>query len=188
MQLWSDASTTAARPTTGRWYTRRVGECWKQLLHQCEEDTVYLTPLHIWGTAAGVVSSYRYLGIHISNKLIWSWNASCLVRKAHQHFFLLRRLRRATLRISALTSFYRCMVEIVLCSCITIWYSSCCTAQKALNRVVKAAQDCGMQPIYHHWQWHLQMREKCPLQHERSHQSWICTVCPSPFRRVSAEP
>ncbi|KAI4878439.1 hypothetical protein NFI96_034385 [Prochilodus magdalenae] len=52
-----------------------------------------------------------------------------------------RRLRRAGLGSSVLTSFYRCMVESVLCSSINVWHGSCSAAdRKALQRVVEAAQ------------------------------------------------
>ncbi|KAI3355434.1 hypothetical protein L3Q82_017900, partial [Scortum barcoo] len=99
------------------------------------------SPLHIGGTAVEVVSSFRYLGVHISDDLTWSKNTSCLIRKAHQRLYFLRRLRRAGLGSSVLTSFYRCVVESVLSSCIIVWHGSCSAAEKkALQRVVKAAQ------------------------------------------------
>ncbi|KAI3362572.1 hypothetical protein L3Q82_001607 [Scortum barcoo] len=99
------------------------------------------SPLYIGGTAVEVVSSFRYLGVHISDDLTWSKNTSCLIRKAHQHLYFLRRLRRAGLGSSVLTSFYRCVVESVLSSCIIVWHGSCSAAEKkALQRVVKAAQ------------------------------------------------
>ncbi|KAI3372162.1 hypothetical protein L3Q82_006998 [Scortum barcoo] len=53
------------------------------------------SPLYIGGTAVEVVSSFRYLGVHISDDLTWSKNTSCLIRKAHQRLYFLRRLRRA---------------------------------------------------------------------------------------------
>ncbi|KAI3353618.1 hypothetical protein L3Q82_004814 [Scortum barcoo] len=47
----------------------------------------------------------------------------------------------AGLGSSVLTSFYRCVVESVLSSCIIVWHGSCSAAEKkALQRVVKAAQ------------------------------------------------
>ncbi|KAI3376927.1 hypothetical protein L3Q82_000018 [Scortum barcoo] len=99
------------------------------------------SPLYIGGTAVEVVSSFRYLGVHISDDLTWSKNTSCLIRKAHQRLYFLRRLRRAGLGSSVLTSFYRCVVESVLSSCIIVWHGSCSAAEKkALQRVVKAAQ------------------------------------------------
>ncbi|TKS65279.1 putative RNA-directed DNA polymerase from transposon BS [Collichthys lucidus] len=98
-------------------------------------------PLHIGGTAVEVVSSFRYLGMNIANDLTWSTNTSYLVRKAHQRLCFLRRLRRAGLGSSVLTSFYRCVVESVMCTCITVWHGNCSAAEKkALQRVVKAAQ------------------------------------------------
>ncbi|KAI3372701.1 hypothetical protein L3Q82_023163, partial [Scortum barcoo] len=55
--------------------------------------------------------------------------------------YFLRRLRRAGLGSSVLTSSYRCVVESVLSSCIIVWHGSCSAAEKkALQRVVKAAQ------------------------------------------------
>ncbi|KAI4873263.1 hypothetical protein NFI96_029966, partial [Prochilodus magdalenae] len=98
-------------------------------------------PLHVGGSAVEVVSSYRYLGVHLSNNLTWSNNTSSLVRKAHQRLYFLRRLRQAGLGSSVLRSFYRCVVESVLCSSINVWHGSCSAAdRKALQRVVKAAQ------------------------------------------------
>ncbi|KAI3351758.1 hypothetical protein L3Q82_020593, partial [Scortum barcoo] len=63
------------------------------------------SPLYIGGTVVEVVSSFRYLGVHISDDLTWSNNTSCLIRKAHQRLYFLRRLRRAGLGSSVLTSF-----------------------------------------------------------------------------------
>ncbi|KAI4876824.1 hypothetical protein NFI96_006328, partial [Prochilodus magdalenae] len=98
-------------------------------------------PLHVGGSAVEVVSNYRFLGVHLSNNLTWTNNTSSLVRKAHQQLYFLRRLRRAGLGSSVLTSFYRCVVESVLCSSINVWHGSCSAAdRKALQRVVKAAQ------------------------------------------------
>ncbi|KAI4871444.1 hypothetical protein NFI96_013072, partial [Prochilodus magdalenae] len=98
-------------------------------------------PLHVRGSAVEVVSNYRYLGVHLSNNLTWSNNTFSLVRKAHQRLYFLRRLRQAGLGSSVLTSFYRCVVESVLCSSINVWHGGCSAAdRKALQRVVKAAQ------------------------------------------------
>ncbi|KAI4897625.1 hypothetical protein NFI96_008579, partial [Prochilodus magdalenae] len=61
-----------------------------------------------------------------------------------------RRLRRAGLGSSVLTSFYRCVVETVLCSSINVWHGSCSAAdRKALQRVVKTAQSCMKAPRVH---------------------------------------
>ncbi|KAI3353957.1 hypothetical protein L3Q82_018450 [Scortum barcoo] len=125
----------------------------KQPLHQREEDqgddrglqkgqTPALSPVHSEGLRwKWSPAGFRYLGVHISDDLTWSKNTSCLIRKAHQRLYFLRRLRRAGLGSSVLTSFYRCVVESVLSSCIIVWHGSCSAAEKkALQRVVKAAQ------------------------------------------------
>lgn len=98
-------------------------------------------PLSFRGADVEVVSSFKCLGVHITNRLMWSKNTSCLVKKAHQRLFFLRRLRQAGLNISVLAAFYRCAVKSVLTSCITVWHGSCSAAdRKAVQRVVKPAQ------------------------------------------------
>ncbi|KAI3363255.1 hypothetical protein L3Q82_011889 [Scortum barcoo] len=73
------------------------------------------SPLYIGGTAVEVVSSFRYLGE--------------------------AEARRQAGELSPDSSFYRCVVESVLSSCIIVWHGSCSAAEKkALQRVVKAAQ------------------------------------------------
>ncbi|KAK3549317.1 hypothetical protein QTP70_034544 [Hemibagrus guttatus] len=45
-------------------------------------------PIHINGMAVESVSSFKFLGTHISEDLSWTTNTSSLVKKAHQHLFL----------------------------------------------------------------------------------------------------
>jgi len=40
------------------------------------------------------VSSYRYLGVHITEDLTWSTDINTLVRKAKQRLYHLRQLRK----------------------------------------------------------------------------------------------
>uniref|UniRef100_A0A3B3H7K8 Reverse transcriptase domain-containing protein n=1 Tax=Oryzias latipes TaxID=8090 RepID=A0A3B3H7K8_ORYLA len=117
------------------------GKKTKEMIVDFRKDRCPPPPIHIGGDAVEVVSSFRYLGVHISSDLTWSTNTSCLVKKAHQRLYFLRRLKRAGMGIPVLTSFYRCVVESVMTSCITVWHGSCSAAErKALQRVTKAAQ------------------------------------------------
>uniref|UniRef100_A0A3P9JJJ8 Reverse transcriptase domain-containing protein n=1 Tax=Oryzias latipes TaxID=8090 RepID=A0A3P9JJJ8_ORYLA len=117
------------------------GKKTKEMIVDLRKDRCPPPPIHIGGDAVEVVSSFRYLGVHISSDLTWSTNTSCLVKKAHQRLYFLRRLKRAGMGIPVLTSFYRCVVESVMTSCITVWHGSCSAAErKALQRVTKAAQ------------------------------------------------
>ncbi|KAI3364456.1 hypothetical protein L3Q82_011248, partial [Scortum barcoo] len=93
------------------------------------------------GTPGGLVQTKQPL--HQREEDHWrDCGGSGLQLQAHQQrLYFLRRLRRAGLGSSVLTSFYRCVVESVLSSCIIVWHGSCSAAEKkALQRVVKAAQ------------------------------------------------
>ena len=98
-------------------------------------------PVLINGTEVERVSSFKFLGVHISEDLTWTLNTSSLVKKAHQRLFFLRRLRKAHLSTPILVNFYRCAIESILTNCITVWYGNCSASdRKALQRVVKTAQ------------------------------------------------
>lgn len=98
-------------------------------------------PLLIDCAAVERVSSIRYLGVHISNTLTWRQNTLTNLKKAHQRLYFLRKLKKAKLDTNILSSFYRCVVESTLSSCITVWYGSCTVAEKEmLHIVVRSAQ------------------------------------------------
>lgn len=98
-------------------------------------------PIHINGMAVEPVSSFKFLGTHISEDLSWNTNTSSLVKKAHQRLFFLRTLKRNQLSSAVLVNFYRCTIESILTNCVTVWYGSCSVAErKTLQRVVKTAQ------------------------------------------------
>ncbi|KAJ8407061.1 hypothetical protein AAFF_G00287370 [Aldrovandia affinis] len=84
---------------------------------------------------------FKFLGVHISEDLSWTFNTSSLVKKAHQRLFFLRRLRKAHLSPQILVNFYRCAIESILTNSIMAWYGNCTASdRKTLQRVVKTAQ------------------------------------------------
>uniref|UniRef100_A0A8K9UYS7 Reverse transcriptase domain-containing protein n=1 Tax=Oncorhynchus mykiss TaxID=8022 RepID=A0A8K9UYS7_ONCMY len=98
-------------------------------------------PIHIDGTVVERVASFKFLGIHITDKLNWSTHTDSIVKKAQQRLFNLRRLKKFGLSPKALTNFYRCTIESILAGCITAWYGNCTALnRKALQRVVRSAQ------------------------------------------------
>uniref|UniRef100_A0AAR2JVL9 Reverse transcriptase domain-containing protein n=1 Tax=Pygocentrus nattereri TaxID=42514 RepID=A0AAR2JVL9_PYGNA len=105
------------------------------------------SPVYINGAEVERVSSFRFLGIHISADLSWSFNTSHLIKKAQQRLYFLRRLKQDRLSPQILTNFYRCTIESILTNCVTVWYSSSTVAErKSLQRVVRTAQRItGMQ-------------------------------------------
>ncbi|KAI3360672.1 hypothetical protein L3Q82_002539 [Scortum barcoo] len=76
-------------------------------------------PLSINGTTVERVSSFRFLGVHISEDLTWTHHTDFIHKSGP--------------------------IESILTGCITAWYSSCTALnRKALQREVKAAQHITM--------------------------------------------
>ena len=85
------------------------------------------------------VESFKFLGVHITNKLTWSKHTKTVVKRARQNLFPLRRLKRFGMGPQILKSFYSCTIESI--GCITAWYGNCSASnRKALQRVVRTAQ------------------------------------------------
>ena len=95
-------------------------------------------PIHIDGTAVEKVESFKFLGVHITDKLKWSTHIYSVV-KAQQRLLNLRSLKKFGLSPKTLTNFYRCTIESILLACITAWYSNCTAHnRRALQRVVRS--------------------------------------------------
>ena len=93
-------------------------------------------PFHIDRTVVEKVERFKFLGIHITDKLKWSTHTDSGVEKAQQRLFNLRRLKKFGLSPKTLTSFYRC----ILSGCITVWYGNCSAHnRKALQRVSRGS-------------------------------------------------
>jgi hypothetical protein len=95
------------------------------------------------------VNSFKFLCIHIMDKLKWSNHS--VVKKAHHRgqttchpghrLFNLSRLKKCGLSPKTLTNFYRCTIESILSHCITTCYGICtANNRRALQRVVRSAQ------------------------------------------------
>ncbi|XP_059828790.1 uncharacterized protein LOC132395778 [Hypanus sabinus] len=98
-------------------------------------------PIYINRDVVERVSSFRFLGVHISKDLTWSLNSSNLINKAQQHLYFLLSIKKADLCPKILMDFYRCTIESILINCISVWYGNCPVSDcKALQQVVKTAQ------------------------------------------------
>ncbi len=94
------------------------------------------------------VSSFKFLGTHISEELTWTINITALVKKAKKWLYFLRMLRKVNLSQQLLLSFYRCSIESVLTHGMLAWYGSSSAAdKKALTRVIKTAQNITKQQL-----------------------------------------
>ena len=64
--------------------------------------------LHIDGSALEKVGTIKFLGVHISEDLTWSYSTDQLIKKDQQQLYFLRKLRGPS---SILPNFYRCTIE-----------------------------------------------------------------------------
>ena len=98
-------------------------------------------PILIDGAAVEQVESFKFLGVHITNKLTLSKHTKTVVKRAQQNLFPLRRLKRFGMGPQILKRFYSCTIKSILTGCITAWYGNCSTSdRKAVQRVVSTAQ------------------------------------------------
>ncbi|KAI3356495.1 hypothetical protein L3Q82_017705 [Scortum barcoo] len=78
------------------------------LLEEAERGTC--PPFSINRTRVERVSSFRSLGVHISENLTWTHHTNFVTKSARQQLFLLHRLRRLNMDSSILCSFHRCTI------------------------------------------------------------------------------
>ncbi len=99
------------------------------------------TPLMISGTPVVRVSSFKYLGVNISEDLTWTAHIQTQVKKARQRLYHLRQLRKFRVSPAILKTFYSGAIESVLTQCISVWYGKSSNQDcKALQRVVHLAE------------------------------------------------
>ncbi|XP_061090145.1 uncharacterized protein LOC133123683 [Conger conger] len=70
------------------------------------------------------VSTFRYLGVHLDNKLDWSANTEALYRKGQSRLYFLRRLRSFNVCSNLLWMFYQSVIASVLSYAIVCWGGS----------------------------------------------------------------
>ncbi|KAM9523641.1 uncharacterized protein ACWYII_043207 [Salvelinus alpinus] len=98
-------------------------------------------PILIDGAVVEQVESFKFLGVHITNKLTWSKHTKTVVKRARQNLFPLRRLKIFGMGLQILKRFYSCAIGGILTGCITTWFRNCSASNcKALQMVVCTAQ------------------------------------------------
>lgn len=102
------------------------------------------TPIHIKGMVVERVDNFKLPRLHFSEDLIWMTSCSMLVKKAHQHLFILRTLRKNHLSSDIMVNFDHSTIESILTNFITVWYGSC---SRHCKRLVKAAQYIAGAPL-----------------------------------------
>ncbi|KAI4896803.1 hypothetical protein NFI96_008132 [Prochilodus magdalenae] len=97
-------------------------------------------PISIKGVDVEVVRSYRYLGVHLDERLDWSVNTDIVYKKAQSRLYFLRRLGSFRICQKLLLMFYQSVVASVLFYAVVCWGGSISKRDAGrLDRLVKKA-------------------------------------------------
>ena len=108
----------------------------KEMIMDYRKKRTKQAPVLIDGAAVEQVESFKFPGVHITNKLTWSKHTKTVVKRARLNLFPLRRLKRFGMAPQILKRFCSCTIEST--GCITAWYGTCSASdRKTLERVVR---------------------------------------------------
>uniref|UniRef100_A0A3P9HQA2 Reverse transcriptase domain-containing protein n=1 Tax=Oryzias latipes TaxID=8090 RepID=A0A3P9HQA2_ORYLA len=98
-------------------------------------------PLTLSDSPITLVDSVRFLGTTITQDLKWEPCICSLLKKAQQRMYFLRQLKKARLPAQMMVQFYTAIIESILTSSITVWYTSATTRDiNRLQRIVHSAE------------------------------------------------
>jgi hypothetical protein len=66
----------------------------KELIVEYRKRRAEHAPIHIDGAEVERIESFKFLGVHITNKLSWSKHTKTVMKRARQPLFTLRRLKK----------------------------------------------------------------------------------------------
>ncbi|KAL0185646.1 hypothetical protein M9458_017316, partial [Cirrhinus mrigala] len=100
-----------------------------------------LTPLTIMDSTVMTMEMFRFLGTTIFEDLNWDTHIDLIIKKAQQRLYFLRQLRKFNLPQELLKQFYSAITESILCTSITVWFSSATKSHlRRLRRIVRTAE------------------------------------------------
>ncbi len=112
-----------------------------EMIMDFRRNSPALPPLIIMNSTVTAVESFRFLGTTISQDLKWDNHIESIVKKAQQRLYFFRQLRKFNLPQELLKQFYSAIIESVLCTSITVWFSSATKSDlRRLRRVVQTAE------------------------------------------------
>ncbi|KAI5090955.1 hypothetical protein C0J45_19816 [Silurus meridionalis] len=112
----------------------------KELVVDFCRNKQILSPVNIQGKDIVRVDSYKYLGVHLNNKLDWTDNTEAIYKKGQSRLFLLRRLRSFGVQEELLKTFFVSVVASAIFYGVVCWGSSISTAdRKSLDKLIRKA-------------------------------------------------
>jgi hypothetical protein len=85
----------------------------KELIMDYRKRRAEQAPINIEGAEVERVESFKFLGVHITNKLSWSKHTKTVVKRAQKHNSLLRRVKDLSWVPRSL-KLYSCTIESIL--------------------------------------------------------------------------
>ena len=88
-------------------------------------------PVVVHGEETAQIGQYKYLGVHLDNKLSWNVHVHSVCSKFHQRLYFLRRLRAFGVYEKILLLFYRSIIESILRYGIIVWFGNLSVQSKS---------------------------------------------------------
>ncbi|XP_054643404.1 uncharacterized protein LOC129187756 isoform X2 [Dunckerocampus dactyliophorus] len=105
-----------------------------------QRKTSHFTPVNIQGADIELVDSYKFLGVHLNNKLDWSVNTHALYKKGQSRLHLLRRLRSFGVCRTLLRTFYDSVVASAIFYAVGCWRGDSTDRDRSrINRLIRRA-------------------------------------------------
>ena len=106
-----------------------------------ERQRSHYTPLKIFWTLVDKVSNCRYLRVHTAENLTWTANITSVVKKAKQHLYHLRRLRKIKISSGLQKTLFSAAIQSVISGSIITWYGNWSTQnRKSLHRGIPCTE------------------------------------------------
>ena len=90
----------------------------KEMIMDYRKRRAEQAPIYIDRAEVERVESFKFLSVHITNKLSWSKHTKTVVQRARQHLFPLRSLKRFGMGPQILKRFNSCTIESIHTDCI----------------------------------------------------------------------
>lgn len=123
----------------------------KEMMIDFRRTSSQFTPVNIQGLDIEVVENYKFLGVHLNNRLDWSDNTHALYKKGQSRLHLLRRLRSFVVCRALLRTFYDSVVASAIFYAVVCWRGgSTDRDRKRLNKLIRRASsvlDCPLDTI-----------------------------------------
>ena len=110
-----------------------------------------LCPPSPYSTALCLHGVLQVSGSTISQDLKWEPNTDTIIKKAQQRMYFLRQLKKFSLPKTMMVHFYAAIIESILTSSITIWYTTATVKDKGRQQyIIHTAEKvigCNLPPL-----------------------------------------